>query len=282
MTHSSLYVVQLTDSHLFSRSQKELLGVNTDVSFQAVLKAVVSLDPKPDLVMVTGDLSQDGSAASYQRCRELLSSLDLDTYWLPGNHDDNAVMVAELGEMASAGRTFSSNKIFADKIFADKVIAKTPWRIVLLDSSIDGEVGGYLAEEELQRLEAELELATQNQQYAAIALHHPPFLMQSRWLDTSTLANPEQLLERLDRFDCVRVVLFGHVHQEWEQVRNGVTYMACPSTCVQFQPRSDSFALETIAPGYRQLWLHPDGSIETLVTRVEAAALAPNALATGY
>ena len=271
MTHASLYVVQVTDTHLFSSPYKELLGVNTGIALQEVLQAVAALDPQPDILLLTGDISQDGSAESYRRCREMLRPLALKTYWLPGNHDVNTVMATELGQV-----------IENDAMRPDTTISQGGWRLVLLDSSVEGEVGGWLSDSELQRLDRELDVARNNGEYALVSLHHPPFLMESHWLDTSTLANSQQLLQRLDRAETLRVVAFGHVHQQWEHQREGVVYMACPSTCVQFEPRSDRFALQPIAPGFRQFWLNVDGTFETNVVRVPAAAMSPNAMATGY
>jgi Icc protein len=46
--------------------------------------------------------------------------------------------------------------------------------------------------------------------------------------------------------------------------------MASPSSSVQFKPRSQQFALDEMQPpGFRLLWLYPDGKFETDVKRVE-------------
>jgi len=64
-------------------------------------------------------------------------------------------------------------------------------------------------------------------------------------------------------------VLWGHVHQEFDQSMQGVRWLATPSTCVQFTPRSDDFAVDSTAPGYRWLRLYDDGHIQTAVSRVQ-------------
>lgn len=83
----TVYVVQISDLHLFAKPHHRLLGVDTEASFLQVQKAIAALDPLPDLLLLTGDLSQDGSAASYARLRAHLQTLPIDTYWLAGNHD---------------------------------------------------------------------------------------------------------------------------------------------------------------------------------------------------
>jgi Icc protein len=63
-------------------------------------------------------------------------------------------------------------------------------------------------------------------------------------------------------------VVWGHVHQAFEQRRNEVLLLATPSTCLQFLPGSERFAVEQIPPGYRWLDLYPDGSLKTGIERL--------------
>ena len=62
--------------------------------------------------------------------------------------------------------------------------------------------------------------------------------------------------------------LFGHIHQEYERRRNSVVYLGSPSTCIQFHPTNNEFALDHCNPGYRWLELFSDGVIKTGVKRV--------------
>src|SRR3546814_9659808 len=96
------------------------------------------------------------------------------------------------------------------------------------------------------------------------------------------LRNPDALFAVLDRFPQVRAVLWGHVHQEVDQVRDGVRLLASPSTCIQFEPGSEDFAVGTQAPGYRWLRLLPDGGLETGVERVVGFAFTPDYGSNGY
>jgi Icc protein len=72
----------------------------------------------------------------------------------------------------------------------------------------------------------------------------------------------------LNRYSNVKVVLWGHVHQAFDQLMQGIRWLAAPSTCVQFTPHSDDFAVDDQAPGYRWLRLYDDGQLETGVSRV--------------
>jgi 3',5'-cyclic-AMP phosphodiesterase len=80
----------------------------------------------------------------------------------------------------------------------------------------------------------------------------------------------------------VKLVLFGHIHQEICQERQGVTYLSCPSTCIQFAHDSDTFALDVDHyPGFRELELFADGTWTSQVHRVDVA-LHPDLKSTGY
>jgi Icc protein len=89
------------------------------------------------------------------------------------------------------------------------------------------------------------------------------------------------LFEVIDRHPQVHLVIFGHIHQELERSHRGVHYLGCPSTCIQFLPQSDKFALDETELGFRLINLYPDGTFQTQVERV-AYAHQLDIAATGY
>ena len=101
-----------------------------------------------------------------------------------------------------------------------------------------------------------------------IALHHPPCSIASDWMDRIKLQNPEELLAIIDQYPQVKLVVFGHIHQAFEEERREVSYLGSPSTCVQFIPKSVEFAIAQAQPGFRLLRLHNDGTFETSIERV--------------
>ncbi|HEY9747817.1 MAG TPA: 3',5'-cyclic-AMP phosphodiesterase [Allocoleopsis sp.] len=251
-SNSPLLIAQVTDIHLFAHEQQELLGLPTDRSFQAVLQRLRGLDPQPDLLLLTGDLSQDGTAIAYERLQAALLPLGIPVYWLPGNHDCLPMMQQVLHQFP---------------VMPEKVFDVGCWNFLLLNSGVPGCVYGELSDESLDWLDAQLQQLPQRP--TLIALHHPPFLVNSKWLDTSTLRNPEALWAVIDRYPQVKLVLFGHIHQEFCQQRQGVSCLGTPSTSIQFEPESNNFALDCNSPGFRLVNLYPDGSWTTQVERVE-------------
>lgn len=261
---SSLQVVQLSDTHLFSNPDQELLGLATLDSFTAVLKSLHQLQPHPDVLLLTGDLSQDETQQSYEHLRDLIEPLSIPTYWLPGNHDQYPLM-----EKILDGGWLSAQKVFQ----------RGGWNFILLNSMLPGQVYGKLSAESLMGLEQQL--AHLPNHPTLIALHHPPCSIGSHWMDRINLRNAAALFEVLDRYQQVKLVLFGHIHQEFDYIRQGVRYLGCPSTCVQFKPNETDFAVDQQLPGFRMLTLYPDGQFNTVIKRVKYQPL-PDMDSTGY
>ncbi len=247
---ASVLLVQLTDSHLFADADGKLLGMNTHDSLQRVIERVLDEQPQVDLILASGDLSQDGSVASYQRFRQLHEQIPAPARWFAGNHDELPAMQA-----ACAGSDL-----------LQPVTDLGNWRIILLDTSIPGAVPGHLSAAQLALLSAALSDA--GERHVLVTFHHHPVSIGCRWMEPIGLRNPDALFAVLDGFPNVRALLWGHIHQEFDQLRNGVRLLASPSTCVQFAPGSEEFQVDQEAPGYRWLRLYADGRLETAVSRV--------------
>lgn len=265
----TLNLLQITDCHLTKEATSDLLGVVTRDSLDAVLALVDSniqnnVHAAPDFLVASGDIAQDASTEAYQYFNDTVKPLCQLSGWFSGNHDDTHVMTESL----------------SDKSLFSKVYRFDHWQLILLDSSVRGSVHGYLHQNELQLLEKTLSSAPNLN--TLVCLHHHPVEIGSTWLDKIGLHNRDEFFSVLDRFDNVRGVLWGHIHQEWDSTRKGVSMMASPSTCIQFMPKSSGFAVENIAPGYRSLSLHADGRIDTAVYRAEDFQFNLDLKSTGY
>lgn len=246
----TLRLVQFTDPHLFADPNGEMRGVNSYQSLQRVMHAAREHHWTPDAVLVTGDIAQDESRQGYRVFRDVFEPLDLPVLCLPGNHDNPKFMREEL-----SGKFVVMQDVHFDR-----------WSIALLNTYVHGTAAGELQKEELTALDAML--AGNDGRHALVCLHHQPVPVGSKWLDGVGLRNAESLFEVLDAHSHVRGLLWGHVHQQFDGDRNGVRLMGTPSTCRQFRPDSETFALDDAPPGYRWLKLAPNGDIETGVEYV--------------
>lgn len=246
-----LQLIQITDSHLRNESEGTLLGMNTRHSLDAVLDLVALHHPHPDVVVASGDIAQDGTVGAYRHFASKMAMFTCPVFWFAGNHDNVDSMLS----------------VIQGRPEAERALLAGGWHLIFLDSSVPGKVYGQLSESELQRLEEAL--AAHPNEHTLVCLHHHPVDIGSRWLDKIGLRNYESFFAILDRYPQVRCVAWGHVHQEFDQQRNGVRLLASPSTCVQFEPQSEDFSVGRQAPGYRWLNLYEDGAIETGVIRAE-------------
>jgi Icc protein len=252
LTKSTVNLVQLTDPHLFASAEGKLRGVPTLPALRATLSAARGDIAGCDGILATGDLVQD-DPGGYIHFRSEFAALGKPVLCVPGNHDDLPAMRSALASAPfQLGGTFDAGA----------------WRLVLLDSTIAGQTRGALASRELDFLDEALRTAPDR--HALICLHHHPVRMQSRWLDSVGLANAEELFGVLRRHRQAKAVLFGHVHQALDVMHEGLRMLASPSTCSQFKPHSDDFAIDDAPPAWRTLALHSDGTLATQLHQLES------------
>ena len=197
-------------------------------------------------MFVTGDLIQDDSEGAYTRFRDMLSTLNLRVHCVPGNHDVRALM---RDVCVRPPFSYCAKEEFRD------------WLLIGIDSCQTGDAGGRVTSTELNRLRDAVEAS--DARHVAVFLHHPPLPMGSKWLDTVGLSNGDEFLQAVDKLGRVRLIAFGHVHQDLDTEHNDMRILATPSTCRQFKPGSDEFELDDKPPAYRRLTLHADGSIDS-------------------
>ena len=221
-------LLHVTDLHLSADEGALLRGIQPLATLRRTLAQALAATRaggrSPDAILVTGDIVHD----------DMLSDLPADT--------------ALARSLAGAPFVCGGHLDLPD------------WRVVLLDSSVPGADGGQLAPAQLQLLERALATATTA---VLVCLHHHPVPMSSAWLDRIGLANAAEFFRLIDACPAVRGILWGHVHQPFDGRRHGVRLLATPSTCAQFLPHSEDFAVDPRPPAYRTLELTPDGTLNT-------------------
>ena len=188
-------VLQITDTHLFAHPDRTLLGINTRDSFNAVLEAIMAENREVDFVLVTGDISQDYSAESYQYFAKRIALLGKKVFFLPGNHDDGPLMY----------------RLFAPLgVNTERHIIAGSWQFVCLNSQVYGVPHGWIGHEQMEYLK---NVCSEYQHLnTAVCVHHLPRLVGSAWLDTQTMHNQDEFNRLLYTLPDLRLVLCGHVH----------------------------------------------------------------------
>ena len=248
---SPLLAAQITDTHLFAEFDRTWKGLSTARTLKTVLQHLQQIQPQPDVLMLTGDLSQDETPQSYELLASLISPLKIPAYWIPGNHDNVSVMQQIL------------NKPF---LSPEKSFQVGNWQFLLLSSVEAGCDGGRLSPESLDWLDTQLQQT--GDRPVIIALHHHALPIDCQIMDGMMLHNADEFLAIVDRHPQIKIVLCGHIHQEFHQQRGSVTYLGTPSTCIQLLPKSHPIILDDIPPGFRLIELAIDGNWNTKVERV--------------
>jgi len=212
-------LLQVSDCHLAREPNAAYRGQDPDANLECLTEAARRW--APDLLVLTGDLSEDASVESYCRIRDWARRIECPVAWIPGNHDDRNLMAPVFDE---AG--FDSGP----------VIEAGAWQLALLDSAWPNDPGGELDESRLAPL-AELD----RDRPTGIFVHHQPTPVGAAWIDKVGMRSAERLWERVRALAMARFIAFGHVHQRFRQKVECVECLACPSTAANSLPATPRF-----------------------------------------
>ncbi|OBU87053.1 metallophosphoesterase [Chromobacterium subtsugae] len=235
-------ILQLTDLHLFAARDGRLLGRDTYAALQKVLAAVRALGPDAvDAVFLTGDVSQDESAASYRLAAEALAGLGRPVYWIAGNHDCRSTM-AEVFAGYPLLRPLDEVKLAG-------------WTFIGVDSCVAGLDEGLIGADELARLREQL--AAVDDGHAAVVLHHHPLAVGTPLLDDCMLRQSSQFWQAA-RAERLKLVICGHVHGAHSIDYRGRMLEVGPATCFQWQAGASDIDIDD-RQGYRLFSFSADG-----------------------
>ncbi len=211
-----MLIAQISDIHLgFDRFNPDEFNRQRLDSVLAMLRDLL---PRPDLLLVTGDIANDGDDAdAYHRYREAMASLPFPVFPLMGNHDSRGPFLAAFPEVQDADG------------FIQYAIDDFPLRILALDTLEVGRHGGGFCETRAAWLEARLAEAPGRP--TLIALHHPPIATGIGWLTEDPEAEwIARLRAIVDANDNIVAMVSGHVHRLIVTRWAGTALMVCPSS----------------------------------------------------
>jgi 3',5'-cyclic AMP phosphodiesterase CpdA len=211
-----LVIAQITDLHIKPVGMRAYRRVDTAAALARCVKELNRFTPRPDLVVISGDLVDAPSASAYEHLMQLLAPLEVPFAAAPGNHDDRDLMRAALpnGYASQNGALNSLRAIGA-------------LDVVLIDSVTPGRDYGTLERETLDWLETVLAAAPRRP--ALLFMHHPPFVTGITHMDVQNLRNAGELATILQRHRRARLVAAGHVHRAVATNFAGVSATICPT-----------------------------------------------------
>jgi 3',5'-cyclic AMP phosphodiesterase CpdA len=199
-----MIIAHLTDLHVRPRGLAAMRVCETNMLTERALGAVRRLLPRPDALVISGDLTANGLAAEYENLADMLARLiDIPVYVIPGNHDDRAMLKRHLAHLPH---------IAGLDDFVQYAVDDLPVRLVLLDTLVPGSAAGALCADRLAWLDTTL--AAEPHKPTIVVMHHPSFPCGLTHMDAIILAEPERFTAVIARHSQVRLVLSGHHHRQ--------------------------------------------------------------------
>lgn len=226
---SQYRVLHLSDTHLTGRGVDED-GVHSTTALERMLYDARHV-PGIDVIVVSGDVADDGSTGGYSAARERIGAFAaaraIPHVYCTGNHDDRRAFAATLGT-GHRGPDGSDVGLLADRSMGERAAVSNVGglRVITLDSLVPGEVHGLIGDAQLRWLREVLSEPAPDG--SVLVLHHPPvFVDSAEHMAPAGLQNAEHLAGALRGGD-VRVVLCGHFHAQLMGTLAGVPVWVTP------------------------------------------------------
>lgn len=250
-----MLIAQLSDLHIAGWGKKAYGVAPTAENLARSIDHINQLNPKPDLALVTGDITCGGLMEEAERAANLLDKLRCPYYIIPGNHDDRAVLWSVFGGQACPSR--------ADE-FLSYVIEGYEVRLVAMDSTIPGAPGGEICEFRSEWLDRRLSEA--GHKPTLVFMHHPPIKCGVSETDIDGFIGADRLGAVVEKYTSIERIVCGHIHLLVHARWCGTVISTAPSMGMQLVldlslQRDSEFVLDT--PAYQ---LHYWGPEKNLIT----------------
>jgi 3',5'-cyclic AMP phosphodiesterase CpdA len=240
-----MLLCQISDPHVTRAGALAYGTLDTPRFLERCVRKILALDRRPDVLVVTGDLTYGGTPDEYGTLADLLAPLPMPVYLALGNHDEREAFHAVFPRY----RMLSGGSEFVQYVVDDFAV-----RLVVLDTVVPGRPGGELCETRLQWLDRTLAAARRP---TLIAQHHPPFATGIAVMDAMSLAAPEREQAVVAKYPYVERILCGHYHRTIHARFAGTIASVCPSCAHQLllQLEPDASLRLTAEPPAFQLHL---------------------------
>lgn len=252
-----MILCQISDMHIKRPGERAYQRVDTAAYLRRAVTHLNQLWPRPDAVVMTGDLVDSGDPLEYAHLRALLGDLQIPYYLSAGNHDSRAALRAAFPEHTYLRQNAE---------FVQYAVDVGPLRLIALDTQDYPNPGGRLCERRLDWLSGQLGVAADRP--VVITMHHPPFPTGIGHMDEIGMTSPdlERLRDIVQQYPNVERILCGHLHRPIHARFAGTIASTCPSPAHQvaldLRPDAPSvFMMEP--PSYQLHWWQADTGLVT-------------------
>ena len=234
-----MLIAQLSDPHVRPQGTLYQDVVDSNAMFAAAIDHVNGLDPRPDLVLLSGDLVDKGEREEYAMLRQLLATLEVPYLVIPGNHDGHETFRQAFADHAYLPEGGPFNYVVADRGTV---------RIVALDVTLAGLHHGAVDEAGARWLDTVL--SAEPKRPTILMMHQPPFESGVPYLDAYLCRDGRRLAEVVARHGCVERIVCGHVHRFMQLRFGGTILCTAPSTttAIALRLRADAVPASHVEP----------------------------------
>ncbi len=255
-----MLIAQISDTHIAGWGKKTFGIAPMAENLAHCVEHINALEPQPDLVLVTGDITNNGLREEMERAADILQRLRPPFYVIPGNHDERTILIEVFGHDACPTESTS---------FVNYVIEEYALRLITVDSTVPGAAGGEICPERAEWLDARL--GEDMERPTIIFMHHPPLRFGVPETDIDGFEGRERFWQVIAKYPQVARVLAGHIHLAALAHRDGVVVSTAPSVGMRLTldltlRHPSEFILDD--PAYQLHYWSPDQHLVTYTVHV--------------
>ncbi len=238
-----MIIAHISDMHVQPAGTLLFGKIDTNAALARVVDHLNAMRPEVDVVLVTGDIVNDGTDAEYAEAARQLGRLAAPVFPILGNHDSRSAL----------REAFTHLSFLQDGPFVQYAVEDHPVRIVALDTMVEGAPHGALCAQRLRWLDETLAAAAERP--TIVMMHHPPVVTGIEHMDEMRcLEGAEALGDIIERNLQVERVLCGHMHRP--------VYLRWRGTVVSSMPGTGHQVSFDLRPGATATWRYDPPAVQ--------------------
>jgi len=256
-----MLIAQISDIHITAPGTRAYGVAPMAENLIRCVEHINRIVPQPDLVLLTGDITQQGLADEFSHAADLLAGLKMPYYVIPGNHDKREGLWAAFGGQACPSREGG---------FINYVVDDYDIRLIALDSTVPDASGGEICEARAAWLDRQL--SGQRDKPSVIFMHHPPVKCGVIETDVDGFEGVDRLAAVIRKYKNIEKILCGHIHLPAHTRWQGTVVSTAPSIGMQlvldFELQREEFTLQQ--PGYLLHYWNKEQELITFSLNVDS------------
>jgi 3',5'-cyclic AMP phosphodiesterase CpdA len=249
-------LAHVSDLHLSPPGREDRAkGLTSHDVATAIADDLAMISDGLDLVVVSGDLTEEADPESFAAFERIFSRIELPIAVVPGNHD------GPLG-MRNYARQSS---VLAGWDISNRIVEIAGTNLLGLDTCVENMIQGAVSSNEIAMVGDEI--ARESNRRLIVVMHHPPLLLGLETFDGfCQIKGGSKLLDVLVSGGRETLVLSGHVHRPYAAREGKLSCFVAGSMIAPYDsplpfgdqpirsaPLQDFYFIHDIGPGGRHV-----------------------------